>query len=549
MTRARFLLLALLCGCAAAPAQHLAVSEPPPPPPEPRTIAAAARVVLVSFDGLGANDVEAQKPAAIAHLANEGTYARVIPMTPTVTSTTHATILTGADREHTGILSNYFHQPGTPAGQVTKGLSAEVLAPTLTDSARAAGKKVGAVSFPMFDLKTPRRTPDWGIVWTTPVVAARVVHLTKSDFHQEWLPPSWGAPRLRRASFSTVMRTRIDEEIPNEGRELFDLVVYDTTDDHVRNYDAFFVEHAGAETALDAQRWFSVSTRYADGLYGSWSKLISFDPALNDVTLYLGAVNRNEGLPASYVRMIDDEAGFWPGVPDDHADRQTFLEQIDRLSSFLTKTTTISIQRMPFDLLLAYQPIVDAAEHHMRGTDEPAIAIAISDADRSIAAMSNAINPSRDALIITGDHGVAASDTEVHINRILTTSGFAPRWTAYPSGNVVMFSRAGAPDDTAALIAMLQNLTAPDGAKVFEQVTRDATRDDVTAYAFPRFAISAKEGEPFTAVASGQHGGLTTHREYDTVLIAWGRGVTHEILDALPQTAIADFVRRLLGIR
>jgi len=541
----RFLLLALLCGCAVAP-----IPAPLPPPPEPRTIAAAARVIVVSFDGLGANDVETQKPPAMAHLATEGTYARVVPMVPSVTSTTHATILTGADRDHTGILSNYFHEPGTAPGQVTRGMDAEIKVPTLIDNAHAAGKRVGSVIFPTVDAKSPRRTPDWGLVWTTPAVAARVVHLTKNDFHQEWLPPAWGAPHFRHTSFSPPMRTRIEEEIPKEGHEQFDLVAYDTTDDRVLNYDTFFVEHAGTETPLDAQRWFSISSRFADGLYGSWSKLVAVDPALNEATLYLGAVNRNEGLPASYVQMIDDAVGFWPGTSDDKlVDRQTFIEQIDRLSSFLTRTTTLSIQRMPFDLLLAYQPIVDSTEHHLRGVDEPSVAMAINDADRAIAAMSNAIDPARDALVVTGDHGVARADTDVHINVILKSSGFAPRWTAYPSGNTVMFSRAGEPDDTSAFIDFLQNLTAPDGAKVFEQVTHDPKRDDITAFGFPRFLMSAHEGGPFTADVSGQHGGLTTHRDYDTVLIAWGRGVTHETLESLPQTSIAGFVMRLLGIR
>jgi len=545
----RFLLLALLCGCAAAPTP--APKTPPPPPPEPRTIASAARVILVSFDGLGADDVEAQRPAAITHLATEGTYARVVPMVPSVTSTTHATILTGADRDRTGILSNLFHEPGTPAGQAMKGMDAEIKAPTLIDNARAAGKRVGSVLFPTVDAKSPRRTPDWGLVWTMHVVPARVVQLTKNDFHPEWVPPGWSRPQPRHTSFSPVMRTRIEQEIPREGREEFDLAAYDTTDDRVRNYDTFYVEHAGTETPLDAQRWFSVSTRFADGLYGSWSKLLTFDPALNSATLYLGAINRNEGLPASYVRMIDDEAGFWPGTPDDRlADRQVFLEQIDRLSSFLTRATTLSIRRMPFDLLLAYQPIVDATEHHLRGVDEPAVAYAIADADRAIAALSNAIDPARDALVVVGDHGVARIDTDVHINRILANTGFAPRWTAFSSGNVAMLSRAGAPDDTAALIDFLQNLTAPDGTKVFEQVTRDVKRDDVTAFAWPRFVMTARDGEPFTASDTrGQHGGLNTHRELDTVLIAWGRGTARETLESLPQTAIANFVMRLLGIR
>jgi predicted AlkP superfamily pyrophosphatase or phosphodiesterase len=344
------------------------------------------------------------------------------------------------------------------------------------------------------------------------------------------------------------MRTRIEEEIPKEGHEEFDLVAYDSTDDRVRNYDTFYVEHAGTETPLDAQRWFSISTRFAGGLYGSWSKLVKFDPALNEATLYLGSVNRNEGLPASYVRLIEDDAGFWPGTADEHlVDRQTFIEQTDRLSSFLTRATTVSIQRMPFDLLLAYQPIVDSTEHHLRGIDEPAIAMAISDADRAIGALANTIDPARDALVVVGDHGVAKVEMDVHINRILKSARFAPRWTAYTSGNVVMLSRGSEPDDTAALIDFLQNLSAPDGSKVFEKVQRDY---DITAIAWPRFGMSSKEGEPFTPPeVPGQHGGLNTHREYDTLLLAWGRGVTHETLASLPQMAIANFVMRLLGIR
>src|SRR6185369_15829141 len=164
------------------------------------------------------------------------------------------------------------------------------------------------------------------------------------------------------------------------------------------------------------------------------------------------SVNRNEGLPASYVQLIDTEAGFWPGMPDEHLDRKTFLEQTDRMSSYLTRVTTVSIARMPFDLLLAYQPIVDAAEHHLRGVDEPAIAVAIADADRAVAAMSNALDPARDALLVVGDHGVAKSDTDVRLNRILKNAGFGPRWTAYSSGNVAMLARGEEPNDATAVM-------------------------------------------------------------------------------------------------
>ncbi len=551
MTRFRLLFVALLCACATAPGSTTPATQTAPSP-EPHTTGAAARVVLLSFDGLGANDVEAQKPAAMMHLANEGTFSRVVPASPSVTSTTHATILTGAERDETGILSNVFHKPGTPPTQATRGLETEIGVPTLIDIARGAGKRVGSIPFPTMDGSSPRRTPDWGLLWTRPAVAARTLHLTKNDFHPEWLPPGWGSLQPRHQSFSPPMRTRIDQDIPNVGHEHFDLVAYDTTNDHVRDYDAFYVEHAGTETPLDAHRWFSVETRFPDGLYGSWSKLVSFDPALNEATLFLGSVNRNVGVPASYVRMIDDEVGFWPGSGEEHpVDRQTFLEQMDRLSSYLAKVATLSIQRMPFDLLLAYEPIVDTTEHHYRGVDEAAVALAIADADRSIAAISNAIDPAHDALVVVGDHGSAHVETDVHINRILRNAAFDTRWIPNPTGNVCMFHRTALPDDTAAFIDFLRNLTTPAGARVFEQVTYDATRDDITAFAYPSFAITLREGDPFTSPAEnpGQHGGLPTHREYETVLIAWGRGVARETPESLPQRAVAGYVLRLLGLR
>jgi hypothetical protein len=534
--------LVLLCACATAP-NSAPIDHPPPPPPEPLTTAIASRVVLMSFDGLGADDVERLKPKTILGIGAKGTYAqRVTPVTPTVTSSTHAAILTGRNPRDTGILANNFHQPGTAPGVNTRGMEAEIKKPTVIDYARRAGKRVGSVVFPTVDGSTPRRTPDWGLVWTTSVVPARVVHLGTTDFHAAWLPPGWGMPTATHRSFSPPLRARIERE-----REQFDLVGYDTTNDRVRNYDSFFVEREGSEQPVDSHGWFAVSTRFGDGLYGAWSKLVNFDPALTDVTLYLGAIHRNRGVPDDYVRMIDDEVGFWPGAADEHnVDRETFIEQSDRLSQFLSKATALSIRRMPFDLLLAYQPIVDTAEHRWRGVDEPVIAAAIADADRSVNAINAELDATRDALVVTGDHGVAAIDTDVHISRILAMRGFAPRWTAYAGGNVALFNRAGEPDDTKTLVTFLQNLATADGTKVFEKVEVEG---DVIALAFPRFAITTKDGEPFTPSEShGQHGGSATHHEFDTLLVASGAGVAREDLPQLWQTNIAGYVLRLLGI-
>ena len=53
-----------------------------------------------------------------------------------------------------------------------------------------------------------------------------------------------------------------------------------------------------------------------------------------------------------------------------------------------------------------------------------------------------------DALVVTGDHGVAAADTEVRVNTLLRAAGLAPRWTAFATGNIAQIYRFEEPDDT-----------------------------------------------------------------------------------------------------
>jgi predicted AlkP superfamily phosphohydrolase/phosphomutase len=508
---------------------------------------------------------------------------------PTVSSTTNAAILTGAAPERTGIVSNQFHIPGTPAGRIAMGMDTEIDAETLIDAARRAGKRVGCITFPTVDATTPRRSADWGLIWHSAAAPSRMIRLTRSDFHSDWLPPMWGAPQPRHTSFGPVMRARIEWSVPQRTREDVDIAAYDTTDDHVRNYDTFYIEHAGSETLVDSSRWFAVSSRLRDGVYGSWSKLVAVDPSLDSMTIYWGAINRTEGYPDSFVRLIDDEAGFWPGVPDEVSakgwivdrngiDAETFIEQVNRLSAFLTRATTVAVRQMPFDLLLAYQPIIDESEHQFRivsdsqahATNENRAAAARVRAaayaafDRSVADLTAAIDPARDALVVTGDHGLATVDIEVRVNQMLVDWGFAKiagetlapdtHWAAYATGNVAHIYRFSGPDNTDELAKHLTDLNSPDGAPVFERVDRKTSSShrnsgDLVAFSYPRFALSPVLGDAFVKPAYfGQHGGLNSHHEFQTSLGATGAGVFAETIATMRQTQVARYVCDLLGI-
>jgi predicted AlkP superfamily pyrophosphatase or phosphodiesterase len=578
------LLFTLATTCSTSPA-----SPPHSTPPQPRLTATshAQRVILVSFDGLSADDLQQFPAPAFAAMAAHVT--RVIPVSPTVTTTTHTAILTGAPPEKSGIVANQFHIAGTPVGRTALGMDAEVTVDTLIDAAHRAGKRVGCMTFPTVDAKTPRRSADWGLLWPHPVSRPRIIHITRSDFHSEWMPDGWGAPAPKHPSFSPVMRARIEWSVPQHTPESIDIVAYDTTDDHVSDYDLLYTEHGGTETRLNGSRWFSVSSRLDGSLFGSWSKVLAFQPSLASMTIYEGEITRNEGYPESFVRMIDDEIGFWPGFPDEAGvraamrggegiDADVFIEQSDRLSEFFTRATLLAMRRMPFDLLLGYQPIIDQAEHQFRmvlptqlhsTTQNLAAAERVRRAayaafDRAVAAMTGAIDPARDAIVITGDHGLAAVDTEVRVNQLLVDWGLASvtggalsestHWAAYATGNVATLYRFSPPDDSDALAKKLAALQSPEGSPVFERIDRKTPAShrnagDLTAYSYPRFAVSPALGEAFTKPATyGQHGGLNSHHEFQTALGASGAGVSAATIPVMPQTRIARFICDLLGI-
>ena len=502
------------------------------------------RVVLMTFDGLGADALARQSGLpSFEHLARTGMTARVIPVNPTLTGPTHVSILTGVEPRVHGIVSNWFHLPGTPPEKVTRGLDTEPDVETLVEAARRQGKRVGVVPFPTMDAATPRRTADFGLVWTMSLTRGRLIQLTRNDFKREWVPPTWTARPQRRTSFSPIMRARVEWAATRTLRADIDVVAYDTTDDRRENYDTYTIENSERELELDARRWFAVSREH----HGSWSKLMEHTPSL-DVKLYWGAISRTRAFPDSYRDLLDAEAGFWPGAPDEQSeiDPATFTEQLERLAEFLSRAQTLTLQRMQFDLLLAYQPVVDQALHNFLGYDEGVIRRAYLAADRAAAAVGGQLDASRDALIVTGDHGLVRIERAVRMNALLARHGFAPRWRAYTSSNVAHLYRFSGDDDSEALVNML---TATGW---FEHIERKHHRNsgDVIATSLPPITLTDSTEEPVETEphSYGHHGALNTHRELHAVLFASGAGVPAGNVGEVAQTEIAGFVKALLGI-
>ncbi len=550
MRRSLPLVLLVLVSCAILSCDTAPAPRVTPRQPQLAATATARRVVLLSFDGLGA-DALARQPnlPAFERLQREGASARILNVNPTLTAPSHVSIITGADPQRTGVVSNRFHLPGTPVEQIARGMMLDSDVETLIEAARRQGKRVGAVSFPTIDNGTARRTADFGLVWAPPLAPARMVRLTQADFKREWVPPTWNERPLRRPSFSPVQRARIAWSTPL--RVDVYLVAYDTTNDARTNYDSYFIEDGDRELAANESRWFAISRRTADGLQGSWSKVLRATPAL-DVTIYWGSLSRNPAWPESFRDMLDREVGFWPGAPEEmlDVDAATFTEQLDRLADFYTRAQTMTIARMPFDLLLAYQAQVDVALHGFLGAPDgdSVLRAAFVASDRAVAAIAEALQP-EDALVVTGDHGLVVVEREVRLNRLLADHGFAPRWRAYSSGAFAHLYRFSEPDDSDAVAAML------NASGLFERVEKKTAAShrnagDLMAWGFPDVAVIPEDLSPaiVTPKPHGQHGGLNTHRELHPPLFAIGQGVPVGALGEIAQTKIARFVAGLLGI-
>lgn len=477
MRRAALALLLVACtsGAARVPARRTAAAD--------GRRSAAARVVLVSFDGLGADEL-AKRPdlAAFAQIERDGMFVRrVTPVTPCVTSSAHVAILTGTPPSVNGIVANRFHKAGTPWTEIADGFTADIDGETLVEAAHRQGKRVGSIAFPTVDGRNARRTADFGLVYVEPVEKPRTVHMTPADF--ERFRPS-----------------------------------------------------------VDGHGWFAVG----EGACGSWAKVLS--TTTDDITVYWGPKTCTDGYPASFLQLVDREVGFWPGPADPTADREIFMEQNARLAAFLANVTALAVKHMPFDLLLAYEPIVDAAEHRSLATDDEVVSRSFTAADGAVQTIEAAVDPARDALIVTGDHGLAPIDTEVHLKRLLTDWGFDRNWLAIGTGGGVaeMYCTTAPADCRTNDLA--EKFKATPYIERIDPKTHPNS-GDLALFAWPHVVLSPANGEAVTKPrSSGQHGGVGSHHEFQTVLIAWGAGVKRGEEPALPQTEVAPFVCRLLGI-
>lgn len=520
---------------------------------------------------------------AFRRLAERGFHAvRSHPPTPSLTAVSHIVHVTGALPQATGIVSNSMLDRMKTFGATISGFDAPIRAETLWETARRQGKRVGVMLYPGADGNGPARTADWMLTWPgDPLARGRLHSIAAST----WQPASGSDVP---ATFSPARQIAIAFE---KTAHSVAFVALDGTDDSRIDYDRLLVvPELGGPRQVQVGEWFPVEVGNEPGRTGAWCKVLSLAPDLASAEIYVGPLSRSTGT-RDWVRRLDHEIGFWPGMPDtdafgeDSARPEIFLEQADRLVDFLTRADLLALSRRDWDLLLIYQPEVDETSHEFllvdpgqsRFTPERSsrfvgfVEKSYSLAERSLDAIEKALAPS-DSLFVTSDHGMTPIFADIAINRILRDSGLVTvdeKKKVTPSSPLVAVASSGISHvyrnragDRSVLERAEQVLRGfrVRGETPFDRIVRRENAGDLglnapeagdlIVLAKPGYLfVGSTDGEAVRAPHSyGGHGYRNVYPDVDATFFAVGPGIARGRVEEINSWQIAARVARALGI-
>ncbi len=571
--------------------------------PTPSSRPQARRVLLLSLDGLAAERHErmlAQRayahPQGFSAFVQKGLFVRyAVPPNPTLTAVSHATIATGRLPQEHGIVGNRFHLPGTPLGATVSGFDAPWQAEPLWTRARRQGKKAGVVTFPGCDGKGPDRQADFFMVYVNePRAPAR------------WweLPVEGGQVRL-----SVWLQGQ-------HGGEQSQFSLSLGTEEGTGRWLGLALAGPQGEQVVRPGQWFAlrVVRPHPEGgeqTVGAWCLLRALDQERGKVVLYQGGFYAVEASPRSFRELVEREAGFWPGPPDDEALRaglaggrgltlSEYGEQLVRFARFFTSATLAAWRASDAQLLLAYQPIVDEAQHALLLADpkQPGYSegLAVTArgfldtvyqvADQQVGRLAEALDFSRDALVVVSDHGMHPVWAQLNLQKLLVDEGLCALsgdtgraaldpscqlWAVQGGGVAHLYVNLRDGDPTGLVASSqrhqlllratsaLARLTVAGEQAVEAVASRrqvpswglaHAHSGDLVVFATPGVVLGGRPGDGLVSPPAylGAHGYLNHHRSMAAVWMARGAGVEPRVVDRGSLTQVAPFVAKLLGL-
>lgn len=578
----------------------------------------ADRVVVLSIDGISADtawdwleDEIIGDPASLPGFVKHGTSARrLIPIDPTVTATTHATMATGRLPDTTGVVSNVFRRAGDPAGRPTSGFNYEIEPPTVTEIAREAGLRTGSIAWPGVDLHSGHRHLDFGVEWPAPPLQTSSVDILEISTAVE-------NERFPIKDDIVARQWTLPIDLGDGSHQELGIIAYDGEEDRRGRYDTIMFRGPGDDQwqKIDDSGWFAVRAGVQveskiTGPVGSWHKVVHLDRFDGTIRLYRGGFYELRAHPESLQDRLADEVGFWPGGGDDlmlrewwldagHGlDIDTYVEQLLRLEEYLAAVRRVLLRDEEFNLLFCASPIADRFLHSNLLIDQdqwahsPGRAFAAREArlktslaiSRSIAQLWLELNQDSDALVVISAHGMAPVKDGIRAERVLIEAGIAiphrsgaelgldaTSWVNVqssgpvahlylnlegrdPSGNVAEENGDELMRRAARAFADLE----VDGEAVVESILTNEEASslrlshpnsgDLIVFLKPGYTFVHGASEPVIEATKfyGQHGYLSHHPEMHGVLFARGAGIGRRKLDEMRLTDVFGFIRRIL---
>jgi predicted AlkP superfamily pyrophosphatase or phosphodiesterase len=576
----------LLVSCQTTPPPASSKAEPGKP----------SRVVLLSLDGAGADELQrlykagSLKAGGFARFFREGQVAdRLIPVNPTLTAVNHISLATGYPAGQTGIVSNTFHPHDS--GDLLKtvsGFAAPIETETLWEAAQRQGKQVGVTTWPGADDTGPRRRADWGMIYVNNADRRADLLVLERD---RWQPAS-----------SQGMETEVKVDT-----QTFRLLAVDRTNDGKTNYDGIQVrgeKPASPSAAISAGAWADIPCRIAPKDAQPREtvcpvKILEIAPDLSRVRVYFGGVYPLQAYPPELDAELEREGLVWPGPPDDRRlddswagkpgiDLQTWLQQSDRFTRFFGDSLIDAVKRPGWNLMMGYVPVIDEAGHQLLLTDPRQTGFSPArrdefaaarlhvwqDVDRELARLLAALDLGTTAVVVVSDHGMTPTHTQVDPNVLLWQNGFLTIADgkvkkegtvahAVGSGGIIHVYAPGRADLVPTLRTLFDNWLI-EGEKPVERIlTHQEAADAGIGLGHPNsgdLVLFLREGysahgnllreEKTSAPSSalGMHGHLNTHPDLHAIYMAVGAGIGKGNAGTVRNPEVAGRVADLLGI-
>jgi predicted AlkP superfamily pyrophosphatase or phosphodiesterase len=605
------LLLALsLAGCSGAPS-----AQPPGRPVKGN--ARPHRVILISLDGAGTTTLHdlyqrgLLKKGGFERFFREGEVAdALIPVDPTLTSTSHISLATGFPPSATGIVGNQFHPGGSPFMDKANGFDAPIGTETLWEAVHRQGRRAGVLTWPGANSRGERRTADLGLVYNNHSSNSEIGPLIVTFERSDWQPAPPGPEREGLVSHSPLLAAHVALGPEGKGAPppTLELFAVDGTDDGKVDYDSVAVisQPAGgvrrATPPMHVGEWKHVAWPLPDGSGFSWLKLLAVAPDLSKALLSLDGIYQTQAYPGDFAAALTRHELNWPGAPDSGSlveswhgkpgiDLKTWSEEAERTTAFLGEAMRLAAARTDWDLLMGYIPTIDFSGHRLLLLDSrqpdfspqrrDELARARTEAwqgvDAELEKLLAGLDLKSTTVVVVSDHGMTPVHTAIDPNALLAELGLLAKETKTGS-SAAMPAAYAVTDGGAAHIYLDTGGDAQAGERILGNLAgryadwrvqgeapvekvftrREAAQIGLDSPNSGDLILFAREGYMFRNLPGGKpsapaqiygaHGYLNTHPDMQAIYMAVGAGVKPGRGGTVQATDVAPRVAAWLGI-